>query len=121
MSVCIGHGVRKRRAIKAIRVHISGEDRRLQMEEVPRPGPRPDQVLIRALHIGVNRADFGRGATGGSVANEPFISGLDVGGTIEEVGSDVTGWKQGDPVIALVPTPCLFPSARSWPIALLKV
>ena len=72
------------------------------MEEVPRPEPRPDQVLIRASHIGVNRADLGRGAAGRGEANEPFIPGLDVGGTIEEVGSDVTGWKEGDPVIALV-------------------
>ena len=88
--------------MRAILVHITGEDRRLQMEDVPRPEPRPDQVLVRVTHIGVNRADLGRGAAGGGEANEPFIPGLDVGGTIEEVGSDVTGWSEGDPVIALV-------------------
>ena len=30
-----------------------------------------------------------------------IIPGLDVGGTIEAVGSEVSGWNEGDPVIAL--------------------
>ena len=108
--------------MRAIRVHISGEDRRLQMEEVPRPEPRPDQVLVRVSHIGVNRADLGRGAAGGGEASGPFIPGLDVGGTIEEVGSDVTGWREGDPVIALVrgASRSSFLSERSWPTAPLR-
>ena len=88
--------------MRAIRVHIAGEDRRLEMEEVPRPEPRPEQVLIKVSHIGVNRADLGRGAARGGHPNEPYTPGLDVGGTIEEVGSDVTRWSKGDTVIALV-------------------
>ena len=88
--------------MRAIRVHIDGEDLRLQMEEVPRQEPRPDQVLVRVSPIGVNRADLGRGAAGRGEANDPFIPGLDIGGTIEEVDSEVTRWKDGGPVIALV-------------------
>ena len=87
--------------MRAIRVHISGDERRLMMEDVPTPEPRPDQVLVRASAIGVNRADLGRGAVGGAATGEPFIPGLDVGGTIEAVGSEVSGWNEGDPVIAL--------------------
>ena len=71
------------------------------MEEVPKPTPNPDQVLVRASAIGVNRADLGRGG-GRASTGEPFIPGLDVGGTIEAMGSEVVGWKEGDPVIALV-------------------
>ena len=71
------------------------------MEEVPTPEPRPDQVLIRTSAIGVNRADLGRGPVGGGATGGPFIPGLDVGGTIEAVGSEVNGWSVGDPVIAL--------------------
>ena len=71
------------------------------MEDVPTPEPRPDQVLVRTSAIGVNRADLGRGPVGGSATGEPYIPGLDVGGTIEAIGSEVTGWKEGDPVIAL--------------------
>ena len=87
--------------MRAIRVHISGDERRLMMEDVPTPEPRPDQVLVRASAIGVNRADLGRGAVGGAATGEPYIPGLDVGGTIEAVGSEVNGWNEGDPVIAL--------------------
>ena len=71
------------------------------MEDVPTPEPRPDQVLVRASAIGVNRADLGRGAVGGAATGEPYIPGLDVGGIIEAVGSEVSGWNEGDPVIAL--------------------
>ena len=87
--------------MRAIRVHISGDERRLMMEDVPTPEPRPDQVLVRASAIGVNRADLGRGAVGGAATGEPYIPGLDVGGIIEAVGSEVSGWNEGDPVIAL--------------------
>ena len=87
--------------MRAIRVHISGDERRLIMEDVPTPEPRPDQVLVRASAIGVNRADLGRGAVGGAATGEPYIPGLDVGGIIEAVGSEVSGWNEGDPVIAL--------------------
>ena len=88
--------------MRAIRVQIAGDDRRLEMEEVPKPTPRADQVLIRASAIGVNRADLGRGPAASGGSQEPYTPGLDVGGVIEEVGSDVTGWSAGDPVIALV-------------------
>ena len=87
--------------MRAIRVHIEGDERSLQMEEVSTPEPRPDQVLVRASAIGVNRADLGRGPVGGGATGGPFIPGLDVGGTIEAVGSEVRGWNVGDPVIAL--------------------
>lgn len=87
--------------MRAIRVHIEGDERSLRMEEVPTPEPRPDQVLIRTSAIGVNRADLGRGPVGGGGTGGPFIPGLDAGGTIEAVGSEVRGWSVGDPVIAL--------------------
>ena len=87
--------------MRAIRVHISGDDRKLLMEDVPTPEPRPDQVLVRTSATSVNRADLGRGPVGGAASGEPFIPGLDVGGIIEAVGSEVSGWKEGDPVIAL--------------------
>ena len=87
--------------MRAVRVHISGDDRSLVMEDVPTPEPRPDQVLIRTSATSVNHADLGRGPVGGAATGDPFIPGLDVGGTIEAIGSEVTGWNVGDPVIAL--------------------
>ena len=66
--------------MKAICVHLDGDDRKLLMEESPKPAPGPNQVLIRTSAIGVNRADLGRGRAAASGVTEPFIPGLDVGG-----------------------------------------
>lgn len=88
--------------MRAIRVHVSGEERRLLMEEVPTPTPRADQVLVRVAAISLNRADLGRRRLGGQQSDEPFIPGLDVAGQVEAVGEEVTTFRPGDRVMALV-------------------
>ncbi|MSQ40609.1 MAG: hypothetical protein EXR55_02890, partial [Dehalococcoidia bacterium] len=103
-----GHGVAMREkhdgeeTMRALRVYDSAAGRELRMEEVPKPEPRSDQVLIRVRATGVNRADLGRGRAGGGAPGEPFIPGLDAAGNIEAVGSEVKGWRAGDPVTAFV-------------------
>ena len=88
--------------MRAIRVHGVGASSMLRMEEVPTPVPADDQILIRAAAIGLNRADVGRRiAATQSAPPEPVIPGLDVAGTVEGVGSRVTGWSRGDRVMAL--------------------
>ena len=64
---------------------------RLQSVETPRPGA--GQVLIRVYAAGVNPVDWKRRAT---------IPGFDAAGVIDSVGSGVTVWKAGDPVVARV-------------------
>lgn len=89
--------------MRAIRVHYSATGSELHMDEVPKPEPRPDQVVIRAQAIGLNRADLGRRRTAAPGQPEPPATlGLDVAGTIDAVGSDVRGWRPGDLVTALV-------------------
>ncbi|MBI2166217.1 MAG: zinc-binding dehydrogenase [Chloroflexi bacterium] len=88
--------------MRAIRVHETGDQRRLAIEEAPAPVPRETQLLIRVKATSVNRADLGRGPAGDRGREGPFIPGLDVAGTIEAVGSQVQGWRVGDPVMALV-------------------
>lgn len=73
------------------------------MEEVPTPQPGPDQIVIKAQAIGLNRADLGRRRTAPPGQPEPPATpGLDVAGAVEAVGIDVRGWRPGDPVTALV-------------------
>ena len=86
----------------AVRVHVDGGAQRLVLEEVATPTPRPDQLLIRVSAFSVNRADLGSGTVGGGVPRDPFVPGVDVGGTVEAVGHAITQWNPGDPVIALV-------------------
>ena len=88
--------------MRAIRVHFTEHGSELHMDEVPKPEPLPDQVLVRAAAIGVNRADLARRRSGAQGASEqPIIPGLDVAGTVEAVGSEARGWKPGDRVMAL--------------------
>ena len=89
--------------MKAIRVHFTPDASELRMDEVPKPEPGPDQVLIKTQAIGLNRADLGRRRMAQPGQPEPpTLPGYDVAGTIEAVGKDVKGWRVGEPVTALV-------------------
>jgi putative PIG3 family NAD(P)H quinone oxidoreductase len=68
---------------------------------VPRPGP--GEVLVKVHAAGINRPDVMQ-RTGGY--NPPPgaspVPGLEISGTIVEAAPDVSGWKVGDQVCALV-------------------
>ncbi len=68
---------------------------------VPRPGP--GEVLVKVHAAGVNRPDIMQRKGG---YNPPSgaspIPGLEISGTIVEAAPDITGWKVGDQVCALV-------------------
>ena len=85
--------------MKAIRVHYTDGGSELRVDEVPMPEPGPDQILVRAQAIGLNRADLGRRRTAQPGQPEPPTTpGLDVAGTVDAVGSDVRNWQVGAPV-----------------------
>ncbi len=90
--------------MKAIEVQNPGRDYRLVLGERPRPGPAPGQVLIAVAAAGLNNADLlqARGLYP-PPAGASDILGMEVSGTIVEIGEGVTGWKTGDKVCALLP------------------
>ena len=95
--------------MKAFRIHIIEDSLtdyygdELCMDDVPDPEPGADEVIVRAQAIGLNRADLYRRRTAPEGQQEPpRIPGLDVAGTVESVGADVTNWRPGDQVMALV-------------------
>ena len=68
----------------------------------PLPAPRADEVLIRALAVGVNRPDVAQRS--GSYPPPPGASpiiGLECAGEVVAVGASVSRWKLGDHVAAL--------------------
>jgi NADPH:quinone reductase-like Zn-dependent oxidoreductase len=80
----------------------------VRLDDVPKPGPEGDQVLVRVRAASVNRADldglgprpvFARLFMGLRAPRNPRI-GIDVAGVIESVGSGVTRFKVGDNVFA---------------------
>jgi len=90
--------------MKAIVIHEYGGPEVLKYEEVLRPEPEDDQLLIRVIGAGVNPVDGM--IRSGMFANEhrpfPMILGGDIAGVVEKVGSKVTKLKPGDPVFAYI-------------------
>lgn len=88
--------------MKAIQIKENAE-RNMVLAEVPRPSPGPGEVLIKAVATAVNRADLLQ-RTGRYPVPEGAseILGLEVSGTIAEVGEGVQGWQRGDRVCCLL-------------------
>jgi putative PIG3 family NAD(P)H quinone oxidoreductase len=76
----------------------------LVLHEIERPAPGPQQILIRVAAAGVNRPDLiQRAGRYPPPPGAPETMGLEVSGTVEAVGGEVTKWKPGDRVCALLP------------------
>jgi putative PIG3 family NAD(P)H quinone oxidoreductase len=76
---------------------------RLRLVEIERPTPAADEVLVRTVASGVNRADLLQRQ--GLYPPPPGITdviGLEASGVVAEVGSAVDGWSVGDEVVALL-------------------
>jgi NADPH:quinone reductase-like Zn-dependent oxidoreductase len=90
--------------MKAIVIHEYGGPEVLKYEEVSRPEPNDDQLLVRVIGAGVNPVDGM--IRSGMFADEhrafPIILGGDIAGVVEKAGSKITKFKAGDPVFAYV-------------------
>src|SRR5579863_1153640 len=86
--------------MNAIQIQSTGGPEVLQLAELEIPVPGPGQVLIRVEAIGVNFIEiyFRKGTYKTTL---PFIPGSEAAGTIEELGSGVTGFKLGDSVASV--------------------
>lgn len=81
----------------------AGPAEALKIVERPDPAPGPGQVTIRVRAAGVNRPDLLQ-RTGGypPPPGASDVMGLEVAGEIAAVGADVTRWRVGDRVCALL-------------------
>jgi NADPH:quinone reductase-like Zn-dependent oxidoreductase len=87
--------------MRAIVIHEFGGPEVLKLEDVPRPTPAADEVLIKVYATGVNPVDWKirEGARKEKFpTNFPLILGWDVSGVIEEIGNDIKNFKKGDEV-----------------------
>ena len=90
--------------MKAIVVHKTKNQPRLNWESVPDISFNDEQVLVDVKASAVNRADLlqARGLYP-PPAGESTILGLEMCGRISAMGHKVSGWKIGDRVMALLP------------------
>ena len=89
--------------MRAITISSPGDPEVLQVTDEPTPELAADEVLVRVHAAGVNRADLlQRRGFYDPPPGATLIPGLEVSGTIEKLGADVTGWSVGDRVAALL-------------------
>jgi len=75
----------------------------LKVGDAEKPQPKPGEVLIKVVATSINRPDLvQREGKYPPPPGDSTILGLEVAGTIAELGPDVTGWAVGDRVISLV-------------------
>jgi putative PIG3 family NAD(P)H quinone oxidoreductase len=90
--------------MRAITISTPGGPEVLTMTEVPDPEPGPGQVLLDVAATAVNRADVlqRRGGYQPPPGVPADIPGLEAGGRIAALGPQVSGWRVGDEVCALL-------------------
>jgi NADPH:quinone reductase-like Zn-dependent oxidoreductase len=95
--------------MKAARIHQFGKPEDLVLEDVPRPTPTADEVLVKVHAAGVNAVDLaivsGAIRAYGFDPQLPHIAGSEVSGVIEVVGANVVGFRPGDAVVAVLGLP----------------
>lgn len=88
--------------MKALLSHAAGPAESLRLGELPDPVPGPSEVLVRVAAASLNYPDALMIEDLYQFKPErPFAPGTEVAGTVEAVGTGVTGLKPGDRVCAL--------------------
>ena len=91
--------------MQAIRFHQYGGPEQLVLEQVPRPEPKANDVLIRVHAAGVNPADWHMREGDYQKFMPlplPWIPGLEAAGVVETVGAEVTTLQPGQAIYGLV-------------------
>jgi 2-desacetyl-2-hydroxyethyl bacteriochlorophyllide A dehydrogenase len=103
VSLLLSHSLHadEKPMMKAVVAHEYGAPEVLKIEEVSRPEPNEDEVLLRVIASGVNPAD--PLTLSGKYAREfgthlPLIPGYEIAGVVEKTGANVTKLKVGDAV-----------------------
>jgi len=91
-------------AMKAVVITRFGGPEVLEVQDVAKPQPGPEEVLVRVRSTALNRADLlqrsGRyAAPPGAPQNIP---GLEFAGEVAELGTNAHRWQRGDRVMGIV-------------------
>ena len=84
------------KTMRAVRYHEHGTADVLKLEQIPVPGPKEGEVLVRVQAAGVNPVDWKQRR--GSNPNLPATPGIDVSGVVEKIGPGVRDFQPGQEV-----------------------
>lgn len=76
-----------------------------EVRDMPVPEIGPDEVLVKVAYAGICGTDPHTYRSEDAGLEEPLIQGHEYSGTIEALGSEVTGWVVGDRV---APESCVY-------------
>src|SRR3954469_1265177 len=87
---------------KAVRIYDFGGPDVLRYEDVPKPEPTADEILVRVHAAGVNPVDWK--IREGHMGNVPLpsVMGSDFSGVVESLGTHVKEFNVGDAVFGVV-------------------
>ena len=86
--------------MKAVIFRRHGDPEVLEYAEVPDPSPGPGEILVRVKACSINHLDLWiRQGIPAYHVSLPHISGADVAGVVERVGSGVKTTKEGERVV----------------------
>ncbi|MGE5173585.1 MAG: NAD(P)-dependent alcohol dehydrogenase [Betaproteobacteria bacterium] len=89
--------------MQAVAFHAFGGNDVIEIADVPKPSPKPREVLIKVHAAGVNPVDWKtrEGQTRIFIGSTfPKILGIECAGEVVDAGNRVTKYKPGDTVIA---------------------
>jgi NADPH:quinone reductase-like Zn-dependent oxidoreductase len=86
--------------LKAARIHRFGAPDEIAIEELPRPAPAVNQVLVRVASAGVGPWDALIREGKSVVSPLPLTLGSDLSGVVEALGPGVAQYKPGDETMA---------------------
>ncbi|KRD84652.1 zinc-binding alcohol dehydrogenase [Bacillus sp. Root147] len=85
--------------MKALLLQDKNKWTEMKVEEIEKPLPNKGEVVVEVHAVGLNPVDYKTATNGNPHWTYPHILGLDVAGTIDEVGEGVVDWKKGDRVV----------------------
>jgi NADPH2:quinone reductase len=110
------------KTMRAVEVARPGGPEVLVAVERPLPEPKAREILVKVAAAGVNRPDVLQRSGNYPVPPDASdLPGLEIAGEVVACGSEVTQWKAGDKVCALVhgggyAEYCVAPEAQALPV-----
>jgi NADPH2:quinone reductase len=108
--------------MRAVEISSPGGPEVLRVRDLPKPAPKPNEILVKVAAAGVNRPDvlqrMGRYPVPPGASPLP---GLEIAGEVVETGSSARTWKPGDKVCALTngggyAELCAVPEGQALPV-----
>lgn len=89
--------------MKAWVINSAEKPYRLKQQELPKPVPSANEILVRVAFAGLNRADlFQLQALYPLPEETAFVPGMECSGIIENIGENVVCFKSGDRICGLM-------------------